>query len=67
MRRVCEIFDCYNPAVDYVEFHSSDCPALAAAKDGCICGPIQRIWLCSEHFDHQETIVGQRVKPSALA
>jgi len=66
MRRVCEIFDCYDPAVDFVEFHSSSCPKLAGTGE-CNCGPIQRIWLCAPHYDNQESIIGMRVKPSALA
>jgi hypothetical protein len=66
MRRVCDMFDCYDPAVDYVVFHSSACPELARTGR-CNCGPIQKIWLCAYHFDNQELIIGQRVKPTAIA
>jgi hypothetical protein len=66
MRRTCDMFDCYEPAVDFVEFHSSACPKLNG-QETCNCGPIQRIWLCVTHYDNQDTIIGQRVKPTALA
>jgi hypothetical protein len=65
MRRICGLQECDEPAVDFVTMHSGSCPALSETG-GCNCGPLARYWLCANHYDNIETVIGMRLKPSAF-